>query len=236
MDKRVRNIKTAITINEAAAGFDGIGVVGADGVSLATLSDFGSETMEVRPEDALLSSALTGLEAIGTVIEETEDGLSLRLTAAVPLRNEWGVIIGALWAGHEINDEFLGEIRSSHQDTHMVLIHEGQFLAHSWTEEDRISTMKAILSDIQTATNATVMATEEGTKGVDDGMQLAVQAGEAIGKLGAVIDESAQAATQVVAGGRQQVAGVEQIALAMQNINHATAQSIATTRQAEKAA
>jgi len=39
-----------------------------------------------------------------------------------------------------------------------------------------------------------------------------------------------------VAGGRQQLTGVEQIALAMQNINQATIKSLASTRQAEKSA
>jgi len=108
----------------------------------------------------------------------------------------------------------------------------------SLAEQSRQATaqIKAILSDIQKATNATVMATEQGTKGVEEGERLAAQAGEAIGQLGAVVEESAQAAMQMVAGGRQQATGVEQIALAMQNINQATAQSIASTRQAEKAA
>jgi methyl-accepting chemotaxis protein len=55
-------------------------------------------------------------------------------------------------------------------------------------------------------------------------------------QLTAVINESAQIATQVVAGGHQQQTGVEQIALAMQNINQATVQSLASTRQAEKSA
>jgi methyl-accepting chemotaxis protein len=40
----------------------------------------------------------------------------------------------------------------------------------------------------------------------------------------------------MVAGGEQQLSGVEQIALAMSNINQATVQSLASTRQAEKAA
>jgi methyl-accepting chemotaxis protein len=39
-----------------------------------------------------------------------------------------------------------------------------------------------------------------------------------------------------MAGGRQQASGVEQIALAMQNINQATVQGLSSTRQAEKAA
>ncbi|MCP4543835.1 MAG: hypothetical protein GY832_42520 [Chloroflexi bacterium] len=105
-------------------------------------------------------------------------------------------------------------------------------------EQSRQATaqVRAILSDIQKATNATVMATEEGTKGVDEGVQLTEKAGEAIAQLAGVIQESMQAATQLVAGGRQQSAGVDQVALAMQNINQATVQSLASTRQAEKAA
>ncbi len=96
--------------------------------------------------------------------------------------------------------------------------------------------VKAILWDIQKATNATVMATEEGTKGVGGGVRLTAQAGEAMMRRGGGIDESAQAAMQMVAGGRQQASGIEQIALAMQNINQATTQSLVSTRQAEKAA
>jgi methyl-accepting chemotaxis protein len=80
------------------------------------------------------------------------------------------------------------------------------------------------------------MATEEGTKGVDEGMQLAAQAGEAVEQLARVIEGSAQAAAQMVAGGQQQASGVEQIALAMRSINQATVQSLSSTRQAEKVA
>ena len=40
----------------------------------------------------------------------------------------------------------------------------------------------------------------------------------------------------MVIGGRQQVSGIEQIALAMRNINQTTMQSLSSTRQAEKSA
>ena len=96
--------------------------------------------------------------------------------------------------------------------------------------------VKSILSEIQKATNTTVMATEEGTKGVEKGVQLAAQARESIEQLGTVINESAQIAVQMMAGGQQQLTGIEQIALAMQNINQVTVQSLASTRQAEKSA
>jgi methyl-accepting chemotaxis protein len=105
-------------------------------------------------------------------------------------------------------------------------------------EQSRQATgqVKVILQDIQKATNATVMATEEGSKVVEQGVHLAGQTQAAIEQLSGVIEESAQRAAQVMAGGRQQAAGVEQIALAMQNINQAMIQSLASTRQAEKAA
>jgi methyl-accepting chemotaxis protein len=105
-------------------------------------------------------------------------------------------------------------------------------------EQSRQATaqVKAILSDIQRATNATVMATEEGAKGVDEGVRLAAQTQSVIEQLAGVIDESAQAAMQVVAGGQQQSSGIEQVALAMEHINQATTQGLSSTQQTEKAA
>ena len=96
--------------------------------------------------------------------------------------------------------------------------------------------VKAILNEIQRATNATVMATEEGTKGVDAGVHLTSQAGETIRQLATSIAESANAAQQIVASAQQQTTGIEQIALAAENINQATIQNLASTRQAEGAA
>ena len=96
--------------------------------------------------------------------------------------------------------------------------------------------VKGILSEIQRATNAAVMATEEGTKGVDAGAKLTGQTGATIEQLATSISESASAAQQIVASAQQQTTGMEQIALAMQNINQATVQNLASTRQAEKAA
>jgi methyl-accepting chemotaxis protein len=106
------------------------------------------------------------------------------------------------------------------------------------TEQSRQATaqVREILMDIQNGINATVMATEEGIKVVDQGVDLVAGTATAIEQLASVIDESAQAAMQMVAGGQQQASGVEQIALAMQNINQSTQQSLASTRQTEKAA
>jgi methyl-accepting chemotaxis protein len=92
------------------------------------------------------------------------------------------------------------------------------------------------VSDIQKATASTAMATEEGKKGVDTGVSLVARMRETIDQLTAAIDDSAQSAAQMAAGGQQQTTGMEQIAVAMQNINQVTVQTMAGTRQAEKSA
>jgi methyl-accepting chemotaxis protein len=96
--------------------------------------------------------------------------------------------------------------------------------------------IKEIISEIRKATNTTVMATEEGTKGVQQGVELAGRTQKSIDQLAGVIDESAQVAAQMAAGSQQQRTGVEQIAMAMQQINQATTQNLASTRQAEQSA
>ena len=96
--------------------------------------------------------------------------------------------------------------------------------------------VRTILGDIQKATSEAVMATEQGSKAVDAGVSQAGQAGESIRVLADSITEAAQAATQIAASSQQQLAGMDQIALAMENINQASAQNVAGTRQTETAA
>ncbi len=93
-----------------------------------------------------------------------------------------------------------------------------------------------ILSEIQRGVNTAVMATEEGMKGADVGVRLTEQAGDALRRLAENVIESAQAAQQITAAAGQQLAGMEQIALSMQSIDQATAQSMAGAHQTTNAA
>ena len=67
-------------------------------------------------------------------------------------------------------------------------------------------------------------------------MKLSAEVREAIRLLAESIAESAQAALQIAASAQQQLAGMDQVALAMQNINQASAQNVASTKQAASAA
>ena len=93
-----------------------------------------------------------------------------------------------------------------------------------------------ILLEIQKATQAAVLVTEEGTKGVEAGGRLAVQAGSVIHKIAGEVEGGAQASVQIAAAATQQTAGMEQIGQAMGSIQQATTQALASTRQAERAA
>jgi methyl-accepting chemotaxis protein len=96
--------------------------------------------------------------------------------------------------------------------------------------------VRAILGDIQRAINAAVLTTEQGGKAVEAGMQQSTRAGEAIRALSESIAEATQAATQIAASSHQQLVGMDQMALAMENIKQASTQNVAGTKQAELAA
>ena len=98
------------------------------------------------------------------------------------------------------------------------------------------SRVRTILADIQKATNAAVLATEQGTKGVESGMVLVQQAGGVITDLSATVLSASQATQQIAASAHQQNVGMEQIAVAMRDIHQATEQFVTGARQSELAA
>ncbi len=108
----------------------------------------------------------------------------------------------------------------------------------SLSEQSKQATaqVRAILGDIQRATAAAVLATEQGSKAVQAGVKQTTETGESIRLLADSIVEAAQAATQIAASSQQQMVGMGQVALAMENIKQASIQNMSGTRQAEVAA
>jgi len=108
----------------------------------------------------------------------------------------------------------------------------------SLADQSKLATaqVRTILGEVQRATGSAVMATEQGNKAVDAGVQQASSVGAAIGELASSIAESAQSATQIAASSQQQLAGMDQVVLAMENISQASRQNAAGTGQAQCAA
>jgi methyl-accepting chemotaxis protein len=96
--------------------------------------------------------------------------------------------------------------------------------------------IRGLLGDIQKGTHLAVLATEQGTKVVENGVRQSQDAGEAIRQLTERIGENAAAANQIAVSSQQQMVGMDQLVLATGNIKETTAQNIESTRQAEIAA
>lgn len=96
--------------------------------------------------------------------------------------------------------------------------------------------VRNILSDIQKATTAAVMATEQGSNAVEAGVRQSMEAGESIRVLAESSNEALQATTQIAASSQQQVVGMDQIGLAMENINQAGTENAISMKQAETTA
>ena len=96
--------------------------------------------------------------------------------------------------------------------------------------------VRNILFDVQKAIGSAVMATEQGSKAVEEGVKLSTQAGESIDTLAESVTEATNAAMQIAASSQQQLIGMDQVVSAMENIRESSLQMAASTKQTEKAA
>ena len=105
-------------------------------------------------------------------------------------------------------------------------------------EESKRATVQVrqILGEIQRATNAAVMTTEQSTARAGTGSKQAAEAGETIRTLAEAVTAASESAAQIVASAGQQAVGMEQIRQAITNIQEATRQNLTASRQTESAA
>ncbi|MFH1081488.1 MAG: methyl-accepting chemotaxis protein [Pseudomonadota bacterium] len=96
--------------------------------------------------------------------------------------------------------------------------------------------VRNILFDVQKAISSAVMATEQGSKAVEEGVKLSTQAGESIDVLAESVSEATNAAIQIAASSQQQLIGMDQVVSAMENIRESSIQMASSTKQTEKAA
>ncbi len=95
--------------------------------------------------------------------------------------------------------------------------------------------IRDLITQIQNATNSTVMATEEGSKRVDIGVEKIREAGRLMDESIQSLEENVGYAQQILVGSKQQTIGIEQITLAMANINDVVKQVATGTSQTQNA-
>lgn len=98
------------------------------------------------------------------------------------------------------------------------------------SEQSTIQVQK-ILEDIRHSTEKAVLVTEEGTKGVEQGMEVVEQTGDIMRILTEAINETMINSQQIEAAIRQESLGIEQITAGMNEINQVTASFVSTVKQ-----
>lgn len=96
--------------------------------------------------------------------------------------------------------------------------------------------IRTILDDTRKWVSAVVMATEQGGKAVEAGVEQSVLAGDSIKSLVSSVANSAQAASVISASSEQQLSGMDGASQAMASIEKAMHQNLDGTSQVEQAA
>jgi|GEM_PF-594968 len=108
----------------------------------------------------------------------------------------------------------------------------------SLADQSKEATQKigAILSDTQKWVSSVVMATEQGTKAVESGVEQSVVTGDSINSLFDSVATSVQAATVISSSSNEQLAGTEQASKAMVSIEQTLRENLYGTSQVEESA
>jgi methyl-accepting chemotaxis protein len=93
--------------------------------------------------------------------------------------------------------------------------------------------VRAILGEIQAAMKESIRATEEGLQGVDAGVTMTQQADTVMVQLADNISTSFKAVNRIYDIIRQQVDGLEEIAISMERIDRITQKNLSSTRAVE---
>lgn len=107
----------------------------------------------------------------------------------------------------------------------------------SLAEQSKQATVqvRSLLNEIQNATSAAVLATEQGSKAVTKGVSQSLETSKAIKAMVENTSVVFQAANQIVLSSQQQLVGVEQVTTAMTNIDEATNQHVGQLDQIKQA-
>ena len=101
------------------------------------------------------------------------------------------------------------------------------------SSKSSVAQVRQILSEIQRATGAAVMATEQSARAIERGVRRARESSEAIDSLTDSVETASRSAMQIAASSQQQLVGMDQIAEAMASIDQAGTQNSSGAAQLE---
>jgi methyl-accepting chemotaxis protein len=97
-----------------------------------------------------------------------------------------------------------------------------------------VSRINDLVGDIQQATNAAVMATEQGTKVVDEGMQFTAETAAVFNNLGNTINRASESVQQISLNIKEQSTGIDQVVEAIESLNAGARESADDLKQTSR--
>lgn len=91
--------------------------------------------------------------------------------------------------------------------------------------------VRALVSEVQAATNAAVMAAEDGMREAEHGMALAYRSGESITGIVEGVEQALRAAQNISQATQQQQAASAQVVVRVRQMSQASEQSVAVSQQ-----
>lgn len=178
-----------------------------------------------------VSDGLEAMEKIRSRVEDITDKIlslgerSQRISEVLNLIKEIAGEIHLLAVNAAIESAAAGE----HGKRFAVVASEVRRLA----EKTRESTeeIKGIVGEIQSATNTSVLATEQGVREVESGVVLAKRARGSLEEILQMVDRTTQAIRQITLATQQQRSASEQIVQTMREVAEVTKESAAGMKQ-----
>lgn len=93
--------------------------------------------------------------------------------------------------------------------------------------------IRGLIDNIQETVNTTIMATEEGTKAVQNGVRRTEEVGRSFERIAQQVASTAESAKAIEMGNRQQATAIQQMESAVVSVHAAAQQTEATARQVD---
>ena len=228
-------VQTATAISEAATTVDEVRQTSLLASQKATAVSDNAQAADQVAESGRLAVAET-LDGIRRIQEQ----MSVVADSVVRLSEQTEAVGEIIATSNDIAEQSnllsvnaaIEAAKASEQGKGFSVVAE-EIKSLSQQSKQGVMQVRSILTDIQRATSAAVMAAEQSGKAIEDGAAQALESSQAIESLAENVAAAAQSAMQIVASSQQQLVGMDQISEAMASIDQASAQNAAGARQME---
>lgn len=179
-------------------------------------ADQASTTCQSGSKD--VGAAIAGMEILSRQVQQIADSMlrlgddSQRIGSIIEIIDSISDQTNLLALNAAIESAGAGE----HGKRFAVVAKEVRRLAERTVDATR--QIRELISEIQSATNATIVVTEEGSKAVNSASSLVDKVERSFARLIEVVDSTAQAAKEITSSTRQQTSACQQIAETMNEV------------------